>query len=55
MVNVGDNDVRVGDEVTLLGDGITAEDFADWTGTNEYEVMTSISARVPRVFVGGVQ
>ena len=38
-------------EVILLGAGITAEDFADWTGTNEYEVMTNISARVPRVFV----
>ncbi|MBL8100605.1 MAG: alanine racemase [Anaerolineales bacterium] len=52
MVNVEDDNVKVGDEVILLGDGITAEDFADWTGTNEYEVMTNISARVPRVFVG---
>jgi len=51
MVNVGDDNVKVGDEVVLLGDGITAEDFADWTGTNEYEVMTNISARVPRVFI----
>jgi alanine racemase len=55
MVNAGGDDIKVGDEVTLLGNGITAEDLADWTGTNEYEVMTSISARVPRVFVGGVQ
>ena len=51
MVNVGDDDVKVGDDVILFGNGITAEDFADWTGTNEYEVMTNISARVPRVFV----
>ncbi len=51
MVNVGDDDVKVDDEVTLLGNGITAEDFADWAGTNEYEVMTNISARVPRVFI----
>ncbi len=55
MVNVGGDDVKVGDEVTLLGAGITAENLADWTGTNEYEVMTNISARVPRVFVSGVQ
>jgi alanine racemase len=55
MVNVGDDDVKVGDEVTLFGNGIAAEDLADWAGTNEYEVMTGISARVPRVFVGGVQ
>ncbi len=51
MVNAGEEDVRVGDEVTLLGNGITPEELADWTGTNEYEVMTNISARVPRVFV----
>ncbi|MBI5353755.1 MAG: alanine racemase [Chloroflexi bacterium] len=55
MVNVGDNDIKVGDDVTLLGNGITAENLADWAGTNEYEVMTNISARVPRVFVGAVQ
>ncbi|MFN8413614.1 MAG: alanine racemase [Anaerolineales bacterium] len=51
MVHADGDDVKVGDEVILLGNGITAEDFADWTGTNEYEVMTNISARVPRVFV----
>ena len=51
MVNMGNDDAKVGDEVVLLGNGITAEDFADWTGTNEYEVMTNISARVPRVFI----
>jgi len=51
MVNAGEDDVKVGDEVILLGKGITAEDLADWTATNEYEVMTNISARVPRVYV----
>ncbi|MDP1714253.1 MAG: alanine racemase [Anaerolineales bacterium] len=51
MVNVGDDDVKVGDEIVLFGQGITAEDFADWAGTNEYEVLTNIGARVPRVFV----
>ena len=51
MVDVGADDIKVGEEATLLGHGITAEDFADWTGTNEYEIMTNISARVPRVFV----
>ena len=51
MVNVGDDEAQVGDEVVLLGEGISAHDLAEWTGTNEYEVLTSISARVPRVFV----
>lgn len=53
MINAGEDNVSVGDEVTLLGNGITPEELADWTGTNEYEVMTNISARVPRVYVEG--
>lgn len=51
MVNAGDDDVKAGDDVILLGGGITAYDLAEWAGTNEYEVLTNISARVPRVFV----
>ena len=51
MVNVGSDAAQVGDEVVLLGDGISAHDLAEWMGTNEYEVLTSIGARVPRVFV----
>ncbi len=51
MVDVGDDDIRVGDEVTLLGSSVPVEDLAQWTGTSEYEVMTNISARVPRVYV----
>lgn len=49
MVNLGEDDAQVGDEVVLLGDGITVYDLADWMGTNEYEVLTNISARVPRL------
>ena len=56
MVNLADDDAQVGDEIILLGEAasgerITAEDLAEWAGTNEYEVMTNISARVPRVFI----
>lgn len=51
MVDVGDDEIHVGDEVILLGDGIVAEDLAQWMGTNEYEVMTNISARIPRVYI----
>jgi len=51
MVNVGDDEAQVDDDVVLLGEGIRAEDFAEWAGTNEYEVLTNISARVPRVYV----
>jgi len=55
MVNAGKDEVKVGDAVTIMGDGISPEELADWAGTNEYEVMTNISARVPRVFLGEVQ
>ena len=51
MVNVGDDEAKIGDEVILLGNGIAVEDFADWAGTSEYEIMTNISTRVPRVFI----
>jgi alanine racemase len=50
MVNVGDDDIQAGEEVVLLGEGIAAEELAEWMGTNEYEVMTNISARVPRLY-----
>jgi alanine racemase len=56
MANAADDNVKVGDEVLLLGrdpsgESVTPEDLASWAGTNEYEVMTNISARVPRHFV----
>ncbi|HLF75384.1 MAG TPA: alanine racemase [Anaerolineales bacterium] len=57
MVDVGEDEARVGDEVVLLGrsgrESITTEDLAAWTGTNEYEVLTNISGRVPRLYVTG--
>jgi alanine racemase len=55
MVNMGEAMAEVGEEVVLLGEMgeecITAGELAEWAGTNEYEVMTNISARVPRVFL----
>ena len=56
MVNLEGDQAGLGDEVILLGQSalgdecIRAEDLAAWAGTNPYEVMTNISARVPRVF-----
>jgi alanine racemase len=53
MVNVERDRAHPGDPVTLLGaDGeerIACEDLARWAGTSPYEVLTAISARVPRV------
>lgn len=42
-----------GDEVVLLGDGITAEELAAKSQTISYEVFTRITARVPRVYREG--
>ncbi len=53
MVDVGKDDVKVGDPVILLGDGITADDLGEWAGTNNYEPLTNINERVPRVHVTG--
>ncbi|MBN1178676.1 MAG: alanine racemase [Anaerolineae bacterium] len=45
--------VRVGDEVVLIGaqgqDRISAEEVAEWLGTINYEVVSEILARVPRM------
>ncbi|MBN1580838.1 MAG: alanine racemase, partial [Anaerolineae bacterium] len=46
-------DARQGDEVVLIGkqgdDEITVEQVAEWLGTINYEVVSEILARVPRV------
>jgi len=46
-------DVRVGDEVVLLGEQggerISAEELADLAQTIHYEVICAVGARVPRV------
>jgi alanine racemase len=48
--------VRVGDEVALIGrqgrDEITANELAAWFGTVPWEVLTSITYRVPRLYRG---
>jgi alanine racemase len=41
--------VERGDEVVLIGDGITAEEVAARLGTINYEVTCGLTARVPRV------
>jgi alanine racemase len=50
-IDVTDIDgAALGDEVVLLGDGITADEIAAKTNTISYEVFCRISARVPRVY-----
>lgn len=56
VVDVGDDDVRAGDEVILFGPGDngepTADDWADAIGTINYEIVTRIGPRVPRTYRG---
>ncbi|MEM1218610.1 MAG: bifunctional UDP-N-acetylmuramoyl-tripeptide:D-alanyl-D-alanine ligase/alanine racemase [Bacteroidota bacterium] len=52
MVDVGHiRSVHPGDEVEIFGSNISVQEFAEHMGTIPYEVFTSISARVPRVYV----
>jgi alanine racemase len=55
VVDVGDADVGVGDEVVLLGrqgeEEITADDWAELLGTISYEIVCGIGPRVPRRYV----
>ncbi len=53
VLDVGDDDVRAGDEVVLFGaSGPTALEWAEATGTIDYEIVTRVGARVPRTYVG---
>ena len=42
--------VREGDEVIVFGEPLPVEKVANWAGTIPYEVMTSVSSRVKRVY-----
>ena len=57
LVDVGDDDVAVGDEVVLFGDPATgapsADDWGDAADTIGYEIVTRIGPRVPRTYSGG--
>jgi alanine racemase len=57
MADIGDFACDVGDEVVLFGEQqgerITADEVADSTGTINYEVVTRVSSRIPRVYIRG--
>lgn len=45
-------EVRVGDEVTVFGDGRPIDETAALAGTITYELCCAVSPRVPRVYLG---
>ena len=57
LFDAGDDDIAVDDEVVLIGGqgdaAVTADDWAAWLDTINYEVVCGIGRRVPRVYVGG--
>ncbi|HEX6230546.1 MAG TPA: alanine racemase [Actinomycetota bacterium] len=56
LVDCGDDEVAAGDDVILIGaqgdERITAEELGAHVGTIGYEMVTAISERVPREYVG---
>lgn len=55
VIDVGDEDIDVGEEVVLLGgqadDEVSADEWAAELGTISYEIVCSIGPRVPRRYV----
>lgn len=51
MVDVTYIDCKEGDEVVIFGDKPTLKDVAKQSGTITYEILTSISSRVKRVYL----
>jgi len=41
-----------GDTVVVFGEKPTIEDLAEWAQTIPYEILTSVSQRVSRIFIG---
>ena len=50
MVDVTGLDVQVGDEVEIFGKHIPVTELSDKLGTIPYEILTSVSHRVRRVY-----
>ncbi len=51
MIDVSSVDASIGDEVEIFGAHISVEQLANATNTIPYEILTSISPRVNRVYV----
>ena len=50
MVDVTGIEVQEGDEIIVFGKELPVQKLAEWAGTIPYEIMTSISQRVKRVY-----
>ncbi|MFR3850846.1 MAG: alanine racemase C-terminal domain-containing protein, partial [Odoribacter splanchnicus] len=50
MVDITDTDAQVGDEVEIFGKHILVTELSDKLGTIPYEILTSVSLRVKRIY-----
>ena len=51
MIDVTDiPDVQEGDDVIVFGNQLPVQQVAEWANTIPYEIMTSVSQRVKRVY-----
>ncbi|MBU3759504.1 MAG: alanine racemase [Candidatus Omnitrophica bacterium] len=54
-VNFGDLRPQAGEEVTLIGEeggvSVSASELASWSGTIPYEIVTGLSAFIPRIVI----
>ena len=51
MIELGDLSAKEGDEVIIFNDNPSLQDFAEYCQTIPYEVLTSISRRVKRIYI----
>lgn len=51
MVDVTGTDAQVGDEVEIFGDRLPLEELATRLDTISYEILTSVSRRVKRIYI----
>ncbi|MCU1523582.1 MAG: alr [Microbacteriaceae bacterium] len=55
VVDVGDDDVKIGDRAVLIGDPAagmpSAEDWAAASGTINYEIVTRLGGRIERTYI----
>lgn len=50
MIDVTNIEANEGDQVEIFGDNLTISEVAEWLKTIPYEVLTSVSRRVKRVY-----
>ena len=50
LIDVTDIDCREGERVEIFGEQLPVEEMAGWLGTIPYEILTSVSSRVKRVY-----